>query len=66
MREAFVVLWWVRKGRRPSIAEATSRLELLRTKGPTYEAFTFRHAFPSLDARQSGPAVAFGGECPAT
>ena len=66
MREAFVVLWWVRKGHRPGSAEATSRLELLRTKRPTYEAFTFRQAFPSPDARQSGQAVAFAGECPAT
>src|SRR6202795_2227993 len=35
MREAFLVLWWVPAGHRPSIAEATARLEVLRSKGPT-------------------------------
>ena len=50
MREAFVVLWWVRKGHRPSVQEAIGKLALLREKGPTEDAFTFRHAFPSPDA----------------
>lgn len=52
MREAFVVLWWVPRGHRPTIAEAIARLELLRSKGPTAEAFTFRKAFPPPDAPQ--------------
>lgn len=66
MDEAFLVLWWVPQGHRPSVAEAVARLELLRTKGPTAEAFTFRHAFPAPDAAQAQPVVGFGGECPAT
>ena len=65
MSEAFLVLWWVPSGHRPSVAEAISRLELLRTKGPTPEAFTFRNAFPPPEARSSGPAVSFGADCPA-
>src|SRR5262249_13062185 len=62
MSEAFVVLWWVRKGHRPTIEEAVAKLELLRAKGPTEEAFTFRHAFPAPDTRQAmrGP-FALGG-----
>lgn len=45
MRDASVVLWWVRQGHRPTVPEAIAKLELLRTQGPTAEAFTFRHAF---------------------
>lgn len=66
MDEAFLVLWWIPRGHLPSVAEAVARLELLRAKGPTAEAFTFRHAFPAPDAAPSQPLVGFGGECPAT
>jgi hypothetical protein len=65
MREAWVVLWWVRKGHRPDIEEAVAKLELLRAKGPTPEAFTFRKAFPAPDAEARAP-FAFGDQCPAT
>jgi Domain of unknown function (DUF3291) len=64
MDEAFLVLWWVPKGHRPGIEEAKARLEMLRHKGPTAEAFTFRQSYPPPDARQS-PPVKFGDECPA-
>jgi hypothetical protein len=60
MNEAFLVLWWVPSGHRPSVAEAILRLELLRAKGPTPEAFTFRNAFPPPESRFSGPAASFG------
>ena len=66
MHEAFLVLWWVPKGHRPSVAEAIAKLEVLRTKGPTAEAFTFRQAFPAPDTDQTQPPVTFGDECPAT
>lgn len=65
MPEAFLVLWWVAAGHRPTIPEAMARLELLRSKGPTVEAFTFRQAFAPPDAVRSLP-LAFGDECPAT
>jgi hypothetical protein len=65
MDEAFLVLWWVPKGHRPDIEEAKARLELLRRKGPTAEAFTFRQAYPPPGAPQSSP-VGFGDECPAS
>ena len=64
MDEAFLVLWWVPKGHRPGIEEAKAKLELLRRKGPTAEAFTFRQAYPPPDAPQGAPAE-FGDECPA-
>jgi len=44
MREAWFVLWWIPRGHRPTIAEALARLELLRAKGPTQDAFNFRRA----------------------
>ncbi len=66
MTEAFLVLWWVPGGHRPSVAEAKAKLELLRSKGPTQEAFTFRQAFPPPDADPAQAPVRFGDECPAT
>lgn len=47
MPVAFIVLWWVPIGHRPDIVEARMKLDLLRSKGPTAHAFTFRHPFPS-------------------
>jgi hypothetical protein len=66
MTEAFLVLWWVAKGHRPTVAEGVAKLEILRAKGPTPEAFTFRKAFPPPDAGLSLPPAIFGDECPAT
>jgi hypothetical protein len=65
MSEAYLVLWWVPSGHRPSVAEAIAKLETLRTQGPSAEAFTFRQAFAPPDAAQSEPPVSFGSECPA-
>jgi hypothetical protein len=50
MTEAYMALWWVPAGHRPSVAEAVSRLEHLRQFGPSAEAFTFRQLFPPPDA----------------
>ena len=66
MSEAFLVLWWIPSGHRPSIAEAITKLDYLRKNGPTAEAFTFRQTFPPPDAKQSHPTVKFSDECPAT
>jgi len=66
MSEAYLVLWWVRAGHRPTVAEALERLELLRRQGPTREAFTFRAAFPPPDSRQAQTPASIRGECPAT
>src|SRR5215813_12471394 len=35
MSEAYMVLWWVPKGHRPSVPEAIAKLELLRRAGPS-------------------------------
>ena len=65
MREVFLVLWWVRKGHRPSVEEAIAKLELLRKNGPNAETFTFRNAYPPPDVSAATP-VAWDDECPAT
>ena len=39
--QANQVLWWVPAGHRPGYAEGWARLEMLRTAGPSVEAFTF-------------------------
>jgi Domain of unknown function (DUF3291) len=65
MPTAYMVLWWVPKGHRPSIQEAISKLELLRSAGPSEEAFTFRHAYLPPDAGESRAPFDIGEECPA-
>jgi hypothetical protein len=65
MREAFVVLWWVPRGHRPTLEEALVKLERLRTQGPTAEAFSFRQAYGPPDAPLADPFT-LGENCPAT
>lgn len=65
MTDPFMALWWIPAGHRPSVAEAKERLELLKTQGPTAEAFTFRQPFssPSFPSAQYDPPLP--DECPA-
>lgn len=65
MREAYTVLWWVPKGHRPTIAEASERLDALRANGATTYAFTFRHPFPSPDSQIHEAGPGFDDVCPA-
>lgn len=44
---ASTALWWVPEGERPSCAEAHRRLQLLRTEGPTAQAFTLSAPHPA-------------------
>ena len=43
---AYVALWWVPAGHRPSIDEAKQRLASIAEKGPTPFAFTFKQLLP--------------------
>lgn len=38
-------LWWVAEGHQPSFEEAMDRVERLRARGPTADAFTFSEVF---------------------
>jgi hypothetical protein len=51
--ELFMCLWWVPASHEPTPQEAIARLEILRRKGPSSEAFTFRQPFPAPDAAVS-------------
>ncbi len=44
--QAFMVLWWVKAGYIPTIADAAARLDILKRKGPSPAAFTFKSRFP--------------------
>jgi heme-degrading monooxygenase HmoA len=66
LTEAFVVLWWVPAGHRPSVDEAKDRLELLRREGESTRAFSFRRPFPAPDARAEETLEPSTDECPAT
>lgn len=43
------VLWWIPRGRIPTVREAEERFELLWRHGPTKEAFTFAKRYPPPD-----------------
>ncbi len=47
MTQAYQVLWWVPDGHHPSVDEANLKLQLLKDKGPTAKAFTFKQSFPA-------------------
>jgi hypothetical protein len=47
--EVFQVLWWVPGGHTPTIEEAMARLRVLRERGPSAEAFTFKQRYAPPD-----------------
>jgi hypothetical protein len=65
MSEAFLVLWWVPAGHRPTVPEAISKLEWLRRYGPSEDAFSFRNAYPPPDEAESRAPFDIGDRCPA-
>lgn len=65
MSEAYTVLWWVPAGHRPTLWEAQLKLDLLKAKGPTEDAFTFKQHFPKPSEQASTPGQPFDDECPA-
>jgi hypothetical protein len=64
MADAYMCLWWVPEGHRPTPAEAVARLQHLRAHGPTPESFTFGEAFSAPDAHESGTRFSFKDTCP--
>ena len=47
--DSYTVLWWIPADTIPTLDEANEKLELLRARGPTAEAFTFKQGFPAPD-----------------
>ena len=66
MREAYLVLWWIPAGHRPSLVEAEAKLAHLRAHGPTADAFTFKRAFSAPDMATPGIVLTFDETCPAS
>jgi heme-degrading monooxygenase HmoA len=66
MREAYLVLWWVPAGHSPTVEEAIARLETLRSRGASPEAFTFRELFPTPESAAAKTTDRLSEECPAT
>ncbi len=64
MKEAHMVLWWVKAGHIPTTQEAKVRLDCLRQHGPTAYAFTFKQAWPAPDAHGEN-VTAYEDTCPA-
>jgi hypothetical protein len=65
MTEAFLALWWVPAGHRPTIAEAKERLAHLREHGATAHAFTFRQPFPAPSDPSAQIPLPLPDQCPA-
>lgn len=59
------VLWWVPAGTIPTVAEAVAKLELLRAKGPSADAFHFGELYAAPDAASAGAPFSIGDTCPA-
>ena len=59
------VLWWVPAGHVPTVAEAVARLELLRSKGPSPDAFHFGEVYSAPDVRDAGAPIVSPDACPA-
>ncbi|HZZ34752.1 MAG TPA: DUF3291 domain-containing protein [Caulobacteraceae bacterium] len=55
--EAYMALWWVPAGHRPTPAEGRARLEMLQRLGPTQGAFSFREPFPAPGAANITPIL---------
>lgn len=55
--DAYLALWWVPAGHRPTPAEGRARLEALRRDGPTPFAFSFRQPFPAPDGPAEAPIL---------
>jgi hypothetical protein len=65
MKEPYTVLWWIHRGRTPTLEEAREKLELLRANGPGPDAFTFKKAFPPPDAGSGADVMELDDLCPA-
>jgi hypothetical protein len=55
-----LALWWVPVGHIPSVSEGMGRIAMLKVKGPTADAFTFRNTFAAPDGT---PAMPILDEC---
>ena len=55
--EVYLALWWVPAGTMPTVADGLERVDRLRERGPTVDAFTFRSPFASPDGVVPKPVL---------
>ena len=55
MNEAYLALWWVPVGHRPSLEEAAERLALLRRLGPTEQVFSIADDYAKTRPASASP-----------
>ncbi len=48
-KEPTTVLWWIQAGSVPDLDTAVDRLQRLKERGPTAEAFDLGHPFPPVE-----------------
>ena len=63
--DLYLVLWWVPSGHRPTTEEGIERLNRLRSRGPTAEAFTFGMLLPAPGSAETA-AGSLDTPCPAS
>ena len=63
--DLYLVLWWVPRGHRPTTEEGISRLNLLRSRGASPEAFTFGKLFPAPGSLETVD-ISLDASCPAS
>lgn len=63
--DLYLVLWWVPHGHRPPVEEGIERLNLLRSRGPSADAFTFGNLFPAQGSIET-VSGSLDTPCPAT
>lgn len=66
LTDLYLALWWIPAGHTPSVAEAVARLDYLKQRGPSAEAFTFREFYPSPDASEPDLPIPFNNVSPAS
>lgn len=47
--KAYYAIWWIPRGKHPTIQEAVDKLEFLQKNGPTPHAFDFKNRFLPTD-----------------
>ena len=52
IKAAYYVLWWIPEGHIPTLTEAKERLDLLREKGASPEAFNFKRSWTNSVVRK--------------
>ena len=58
-----LALWWIPAGHIPTVVEAQDRLHLLKERGPSPAAFTFRTPFPPPDGPIGDPPTLDAAFC---